>query len=164
MNLIDQFAAGAFFDMKSVVKFKEQSLWKSVFYVLVFVLVTGGIRTFFTWENSVAALIEYAGGDPEMLQLSHFFAQYLLIALDLITHFAFISLIAFSGVSSFKRIARINYKEAWTMTAYGISSPILVRLIIQIIDLTFPLVFVFYWGAIALFSLLCLKHVASQEH
>ena len=169
MGYLDQFVASVSFNVEKVVEFRKQSVWKSVLYVFVFVGVTGGIYAFLTWHPSLSLLREtwiYYGvdmADETGLRFSHALMRYLIILFDLILHFVLISAMAYAGSKGYQTIEEVTYKEAWNVTAYGISAPILVRLIVRGMGLTVPMMTFFYWGAMMLFSMMCLKKMVHLE-
>jgi len=169
MGYIDQFVASVSFNTEKVIEFRKQNAWKSILYLLVFVIVTGAIHTFLRWDASLELLREtweaygfaVGGTDEEAMLFSHMFTQYLMIFFDLILHFVLISAIAYAGSKGYKTIGEIAYREAWNVTAYGISAPILVRLVVQGMGLEIAMMPFAYWGAIMLFSMLCLKRIVN---
>ena len=145
MNLIDQFIASITYDKKKVISFKDQSIWKGVFYVLVLVI-------------STELLVVVVNPSVVPLEIIEFpiFMHYIVINLVLAEHFIFISLLAFAG-RSFCKSFDLSYKQVWTITAYGISAPIIVRTILQLIGLMFTGVTLIYWGAVAFFGIIVLQ-------
>lgn len=165
MGYIDQFVASVSFDVKKVIQFRKQNAWKTILYLLVFVIVTGAINTFFRWDHTFESLQEawIASGidipdDPSMMFIL-LFTQYLRIFFDLFLHFILISAIAYAGSKGYQKIGEVSYREAWNVTAYGITAPILVRLVVQRIGLELQVMTFAYWGAIMLFSMMCLKQI-----
>lgn len=169
MGYIDQFVASVSFNTKKVIEFRKQNAWKTILYMLVFVIVTGGINAFLTWDTSLELLREnwsdygfsMGGTDEEALMFTHAITQYIMIFLDLILHFVLISAVAYAGSRGYQTVGIVAYKEAWNITAYGISAPILVRLVVQGMGLAFPMMFFAYWSAVMVFSMLCLKRVVN---
>ena len=172
MGYIDQFVASVSFNTKKVIEFRGQSAWKSVLYLVVFVIVTGAIQAFLRWDESLEVLREAwevygfsvrGGTDEEAMLFSHAMTQYIMVFFDLIVHFVLISAIAFAGSKGYKTLGDVAYREAWNVTAYGISAPILVRLVVQGIGFDFPMMVFAYWGAIMVFNMMCLKRIVSLE-
>ena len=172
MGYIDQFVASVIFDTKKVIEFRGQNAWKSILYILVFVIVTGAIRVFLTWDASLELLREVweaygfsvrGGTDEGNMIFAHMMTQYIMIFFDLILHFVLISAIAFAGSRGYRMIGEIAYREAWNVTAYGISAPILVRLVVQGMGWDIPMLTFAYWCAVMFFSMLCLKRIVNLE-
>jgi len=171
MGYIDQFVASVTFNTEKVIEFRKQNAWKSILYLLVFVIVTGAIHAFLRWDYSLELLREtweaygfaVGGTDEEAMLFSHMFTQYLMIFFDLILHFVLISVIAYAGSKGYKTIGEIAYREAWNVTVYGISAPILVRLVVGGMGLEIPMMLFAYWGAIIVFSMMCLKRIVNLE-
>ena len=166
MSYIDQFVASATFNTEKVIEFRTQNVWKTIVYVLLFVIVTGAIGAFLRWDYSFELLIDSlewptGGYDPEAMRFAHAFTQYIIIFFDLIVHFVLISAIAFAGSRGYRTIGEVAYREAWNVSAYGISSPILVRLVVQGMGLELPMMTFAYWGAIMIFSMLCMKRIVN---
>ncbi|MCL2560404.1 MAG: DUF1189 domain-containing protein [Turicibacter sp.] len=163
MGYIDQFVASVSFDTKKVIQFREQNAWKTILYLLVLVITTGAMGAFLRWESSLSSF--FYPHDPLTVtadaRILFAFVQYIMVFLDLILHFVMISVIAFAGSHGYRAIKAMTYREAWNVTAYGISAPILVRLVIQGMGFTLPMMTMIYWGAIMLFSLLCLKAIVN---
>lgn len=172
MGYIDQFVASVSFNTEKVITFRGQNAWKSILYLLVFVIVTGAIHSFLRWDESLALLRENwttygfavsGGSDEDSLLFTHAMTQYMMIFFDIVIHFILISAIAYAGSKGYKTIGEIAYREAWNVTVYGISAPILVRLVLRGIGLEMPMMPFAYWGAIMLFSMLCLKRIVNLE-
>lgn len=173
MGYIDQFVASVTFNIEKVIEFRRQSAWKTIVYILVFVIVCGAINAFLTWEASLELLreaweaynfsVSAGGSDEESMMFTHAFTQYIMIFFDLIIHFILISAIAFAGSRGYRAIGEVAYREAWNVTAYGISAPILVRLVVQGMGLNFPMMTFAYWGAIMIFSMMCTKKIVYLE-
>ena len=173
MGYIDQFVASATFNTAKVIEFRGQSVWKTIVYILVFVIITGAINATLTWEASLELVLEEIypitattteiAAEEEALIFIHAATRYLMIFLDLIAHFILISVIAFAGSKGYQPIAKIAYKEAWNVTAYGISAPILVRLVVQGMGLALPMMNLIYWTAIMIFSMQCMKKIINLE-
>lgn len=169
MGYLDQFVASVSFNGEKVITFKQQNLWKTILYVLVFVIVTGAFQTFLSWEVAFEQLQETQLADgfhvtnETSLELIHVFTQYLTILFDLVFHFILISAIAYAGYKGYQTVGEVTYKEAWNVTAYGISAPILVRLVVRGMGLTLPMMTFAYWGGVMLFSMMCLKKVVNCE-
>ena len=151
MNFIDQFIISVTFQTKKAIQFVDQHVWKSVFYVLMLVLIAG-----------VVSSMVYPTVFPEETTAFRFFYHYMRIAIDLIVHFIFISALAFAG-RSYGRLLDLKYLQIWTITAYGISAPIAARTVIQIANFNLPASMVIYWGAVAFFSIITLKQEWVQE-
>jgi len=168
MGYIDQFVASVSFNTKKVIEFRKQNVWKTIMYILVFVIVTGVIGAFLRWEESFELLIDNmewstSETDPESMRATHAFTQYFLIFLDLLVHFVLISAIAYAGSRGYRAIGEVAYREVWNVTAYGISTPILVRLVVQGMGLELPMMTFAYWGAIMIFSMLCTRRIVNLE-
>ena len=161
MGYIDQFVASVSFNTEKVIEFRKQNAWKTTLYILVFVIATGAITTFLRWDYSLELLIEsgYFDVQTDDVRWANFITQYLQIFFDLIIHFILISVIAYAGSKGYKTIGDITYREAWTVTAYGISAPILARLLVRGMGLELPMMTFIYWGAIMIFSMICVKKV-----
>ena len=165
MSYIDQFVASVTFNTEKVIEFREQNVWKTIVYILVFIIATGAIYAFLRWEDSFALLadsVERAavGLNYDSMRLAHAFTRYALIFFDLIVHFILISAIAYAGSRGYRTIGEVAYLEAWNVTAYGISAPILVRLVVQVMGLNLPIM-LFYWGGITVFSMMCTKKIVN---
>ncbi|MDT3496105.1 DUF1189 domain-containing protein [Bacillus toyonensis] len=250
MNFIDQFMASLGFQFKKIATFRSQSVWKSIFYMVMLILLTGVIVSTFKLSNSGSIskqlsslpdnysistngatplketlaiplpqvdtiLIVGATEPPEgatqglkniiglgeakwsfgrvgypakqfdyasfpffneskalsknkLLQLSEeidetitMFSplyQYVRVLLDLIVHTVLISLLALAG-RSFKKMLSITYKEAWIITSFGITAPILVRTLIELLGITIPSLTILYWMVVAFFSILTIRHI-----
>jgi hypothetical protein len=169
MSYIDQFVASVSFNTEKVITFRKQSAWKTILYILVFVMATGVINTFLTWDFSLKLLREtwmtsgFDVADEELIRFTHTFMSYLMISFDLILHFILISVIAYAGIKGYKTMGEVKYKEAWNVTAYGITAPILVRLVVQGLGLELRVMTIAYWGAMMLFSMMCLKKIVNLE-
>jgi len=171
MGYIDQFVASVSFNTEKVIEFRKQNAWKSILYLLVFVIVTGTIHTFLRWDYSLELLREtwtaygfsVGGTDEESMIFAHVMTQYMMIFFDLILHFVLISAIAYAGSKGYRVLGEVAYREAWNVTVYGISAPILVRLVVQGMGLEIPMMLFAYWGAIMLFSMMCLKRIVNLE-
>ena len=167
MGYIDQFVASVSFNTKKVIEFRKQNAWKTILYILVFVIVTGGINIFLTWESSLELFKEawIASGsdiaDQDGMMLAHAMTQYIMVFLDLIVHFILISAVAYAGSKGYQTVGRISYREAWNTTAYGITAPILVRLVAQGMAFEFQMMLFAYWGAVMIFSMLCSKRIVN---
>lgn len=169
MGYIDQFVVSVSFNTEKVIAFRNQNAWKTILYVLVFVIVTGAVSAFLTWESSLELLREtwvasgFSETDDASMMFTHLFTQYLMIFFDLILHFILISVIAYAGKKGYQTIGDVAYKEAWNVTAYGISAPILVRLVMQGVGLELQVMTLAYWGGIMIFSMMCLKRIVNLE-
>ena len=167
MGYIDQFVASVSFNIEKIIEFRNQNAWKTILYILVFVIVTGAINTFLTWDSSLELFREtwvtsgFDVADQDAMMFTHTVTQYLLIFLDLILHFILISAIAYAGSKGYQTMGKIAYREAWNVTAYGISAPILVRLVVQGMGLELPMMLFAYWGAVMIFSMMCLKRIVN---
>ena len=166
MGYIDQFIVSVTFNIEKVIEFRGQNIWKSILYLLVFVIATGVINAFLTWESSFQLLLNEGGRfadgfDVDAMRLAHAFTQYLLIFFDLIVHFIMISVIAYAGSKGYQRVGEVTYGESWNVTAYGISAPILVRLVVQTMGWELQIMTFAYWGAIMIFSMLCVRRIVN---
>lgn len=170
MGYIDQFVASATFDTKKMIESRAQNAWKSILYLLIFVLTTNGIYVWLRWDYNLELLghVHSSYGadspDPDNILMTHIFTQYILVFLDLALHFLLLGLIAYVGWRSYKRMGLVAYRESWTMAVYGISLPILVRLVVRVVGIDLPFLDFAYWGAIMLFNMLCLKRIMEGEH
>jgi len=145
MNFINQFIASVTFKVKTVIHFASQSIWKSVFYTIMIVLIAGVISSIF-----------YTTALPSEVAAFRIFYHYIRITIDLIIHFIFISAIAFAG-RSYGKLLDLTYSQVWTITAYGITAPIVIRTLIQILGIPFPATGFIYWVVVAFFSMFALK-------
>lgn len=254
MNFIDQFVASLGFQFKKVATFRSQSIWKSIFYMIMLILLAGILVSSFKLSNSGSIseqlsslpenysistngatplketlvirlpqvdtiLIIGATKPPEektqglkniiglgeekwsfgrvgypakqfdyasfpffkesktlsknkLLQLNEEideaitvfspFYQYVRVLLDLIVHTILISLLALAG-RSFKKVLSITYKEAWIITSFGITAPILVRTLIELLGITIPSLTILYWMVVAFFSIWTIRHITIAE-
>ena len=166
MGYIDQFVASLSFNAKKVIEFRNQNVWKSILYVVVFVVATGLISTFLRWDDAFESLRDVLVGsdfDDESMVFIHALTQQLTILVDLLVHFTLISVIAYAGCRGYRLIRKIPYKEAWNVTAYGVSAPILGRLFVQGLGGGFQVMPFIYWGAVMIFSMTCLKAIVNLE-
>ena len=162
MSYVDQFAAGFMFDFNKVNEFKSQSIWKSIFYVMLIVLLTGILRAFLGWNQILDEVARYLDVSYDGAFFAAVFFQYFEIAFDLIIHFVLISALAMIGLG-FKNVGDVTYKELWTVNAYGISAPILFRLMIQMLGFVFPGLLFVYWLVVSMFSIFYLKWMVKKE-
>jgi hypothetical protein len=146
MGYIDQFIASASFDKKRVLEFKDQSIWKAIFYVVLLVLVT----------EILVSIINPPAFYEELIQSEVMF-HYVRILVVLIEHFLFISLLAIVGKSYNKQLVLPTYGQVWTITAYGISAPIFVRTVLQLTGFTFPGIVFIYWAVVGLFGIIVFR-------
>ena len=166
MGYIDQFIASVTFNTDKVIEFREQSVWKTIVYVLVFVIVTGIIHALLRWEYSFESIMNNMEGAAvglsyDSMRIAHAFMRYALILVDLIIHFILISAIAYAGSRGYRTIGDVVYREIWNVTAYGISAPILVRLVVQTMGWELQIMTLAYWGAITIFSMMCTKKIVN---
>ena len=162
MGYIEQFIASVTFNIEKVIEFRGQNIWKTILYLLVFVIVTGASTGFLTWESSAQLFFDEGAAadfDIDAMRLAYVFTQYLVVFFDLIVHFILISVIAYAGSKGYQAIGEVTYLESWNVTAYGISGPILVRMVVQALGLALPMMTFLYWGAIMIFSMMCVRRI-----
>ncbi|PGS54226.1 DUF1189 family protein [Bacillus sp. AFS041924] len=87
---------------------------------------------------------------------------YVQLFLDLLIHFVLVSILAIAG-SSFKKLLPITYKEVWNITCYGITAPIVVRTLFDLLGFSIPILTTIYWIAVALFTILSIRHIQTSE-
>ena len=145
MGFIDQFIASASFDKKKVLAFKEQSIWRAIFYVIVLVLLTEIVVTF----------INPPAFNEELIQSAVIF-HYIRIFLVMVEHFVILSLLALAG-HRYNRELNLNLGQVWFITACGISAPIFVKTFLRLIGFTFPGLGFVYWAVVAVFGIIVLR-------
>ncbi|WP_019243261.1 MULTISPECIES: DUF1189 family protein [Bacillus] len=93
-------------------------------------------------------------------QLNYFapLYQYVNIMIDLIVHLVIISMLALAGYG-FKKFVKISYKEAWTITAYGISAPIFVKTVFDLMGFEISFFFLLYWSVVGFFALRTIRSI-----
>ncbi|WP_042351113.1 DUF1189 family protein [Bacillus massiliigorillae] len=84
--------------------------------------------------------------------------QYTNVMIDLIVHLAIISMLALAGYG-FKKFVKISYKEAWTITAYGISAPIFVKTVFDLLGFEISFFFLLYWSVVGFFALRTIRAI-----
>ncbi|WP_050613481.1 DUF1189 family protein [Bacillus testis] len=87
--------------------------------------------------------------------------QYTNTAIDLVTHLAIISLLALAGFG-FKKFVKISYREAWTITAYGISAPIFVKTIFELLGFESSYFFLLYWCVAGFFAFRTIRSIGAE--
>ena len=102
-------------------------------------------------ERDVARILE---------DLTWFYPLYIYgaIVVDLLIHLVVISFLAFAGLG-FRRFVPIRYKEAWTITAYGITAPLFVRTVIAFLPVTVPMLSVLYWATVGIFAFMTIRKI-----
>ncbi|ACQ70199.1 DUF1189 domain-containing protein [Exiguobacterium sp. AT1b] len=80
---------------------------------------------------------------------------------DLVLHFLLISLLALAGLG-FRRFVPICYKEAWTITAYGITAPLIVRTVIELLPINVPMLSVLYWATVGIFAFMTIQKIGDD--
>lgn len=83
------------------------------------------------------------------------------IMIDIVIHLVVISLLALAGLS-FRRFVPIRYKEAWTITAYGITAPLVVRTAITLLPITVPMLSVLYWATVGIFAFMTIRKIGDE--
>jgi len=167
VGFIDRFIASATFNVTKVALFRRQNVWKSMIYLMGFVLIMGAVGIFWGWEASFLQFRElwaYSGlevVDTRSLMFSHFMVQYIMVALDLLTHLVIVSAIAFAGARGYRKMRDITFKESWNVTAHGITAPILVRTVVNGLGINLPVLIFVYWGAVMLFCMLALRGIVN---
>lgn len=96
-------------------------------------------------------------------QLKWFAPIYLYVAfmLQLFVHIVLISLLALAG-RSFKRMHDITYRQAWTLTAYGVTLPILIKTLLDLFGFQIGFMSLLYWASIATFALLAIRSIDNE--
>ncbi|TCI48345.1 MULTISPECIES: DUF1189 family protein [unclassified Exiguobacterium] len=236
---MEQLVASLGFRFDQVKMWRDQSIWKSVFYVLIALLISNTIVYGVKWVNQSTQLVELpafsvtdAGlqydeafvfdvpvldltvmvgeeiptntkqtllladegwvfkrsgvetelngytsllsftGSSELSErdvqsvledLNWFYPVYIYgsILLDLVVHLILISLLALAGLS-FKRFVPIRYKEAWTITAYGITAPLVARTIIDLLPVNVPMLAVLYWATVGIFAFMTIRKIGDD--
>lgn len=97
-------------------------------------------------------LLELGARLDESLRFFAPLYQYARVFLDLVIHFVLISLLALAG-RSFRKTVPITYKQAWVITSYGITAPIMFRTLIQLMGLTISFLPLLYWMTVTFFSI-----------
>ncbi|MFS0784035.1 DUF1189 family protein [Bacillus sp. 1P06AnD] len=87
--------------------------------------------------------------------------QYANAAIDLITHLAIVSMLALAGFG-FKKFVKITYREAWTITAYGISAPIFVKTVFELMGFESSFFFLLYWCVVGFFALRTIRSIEEE--
>lgn len=121
--------------------------------------------------NPYGTLLDFVGQDElterdtgdVLRELNWFYPLYIYgaVALDLVIHLILVSLLALAGLS-FRRFVPIRYKEAWTITAYGITAPILVRTVIALLPLDVPMLPVLYWATVGIFAFMTIRKIGDE--
>lgn len=84
--------------------------------------------------------------------------QYTNVMIDLIVQLVIISMLALAGYG-FKKFVKISYREAWTITAYGISAPIFVKTVFDLLGFEISFFFLLYWSVVGFFSLRTIRAI-----
>ncbi|WP_215143299.1 DUF1189 family protein [Exiguobacterium qingdaonense] len=105
-------------------------------------------------ERDVYALLE---------ELNWFYPIYIYgaILFDLVLHLLLLSLLALAGLG-FRRFVPIRYKEAWTITAYGITAPLFVRTAIALLPINVPMLSVLYWATVGIFAFMTIRKIGDD--
>lgn len=105
-------------------------------------------------ERDVAQILE---------DLKWFYPLYIYgaIVVDVLIHLVVISFLALAGLG-FRRFVPIRYKEAWTITAYGITAPLLVRTVIALLPVTVPMLSVLYWATVGIFAFMTIRKIGDE--
>ncbi|WP_214878693.1 DUF1189 family protein [Exiguobacterium sp. ERU653] len=105
-------------------------------------------------ERDVYALLE---------ELNWFYPIYIYgaILFDLVLHLLLLSLLALAGLG-FRRFVPIRYKEAWTITAYGITAPLFVRTVIALLPINVPMLSVLYWATVGIFAFMTIRKIGDD--
>jgi len=105
-------------------------------------------------ERDVARILE---------DLKWFYPLYIYgaIVVDVLIHLVVISFLALAG-RGFRRFVPIRYKEAWTITAYGITAPLLVRTVIALLPVTVPMLSVLYWATVGIFAFMTIRKIGDE--
>lgn len=105
-------------------------------------------------ERDVARILE---------DLKWFYPLYIYgaIVVDVLIHLVVISFLALAGLG-FRRFVPIRYKEAWTITAYGITAPLLVRTVIALLPVTVPMLSVLYWATVGIFAFMTIRKIGDE--
>lgn len=258
MNILDQFIASIGFSTKKVATWRKQSIWKSLFYVLILVLLsnllTSGYALFKGSQHPLYDQVKQVDdftitkdglkkqGDSQVISLPqletmivigtdsstqfpmhgmkniialgekqwsygrvgfpgakfnykdfpllyvnndgvfdkqdalewakdassqlNYFAplyQYTTVLIDLIVHLVILSMLALAGYG-FKKFVKISYREAWTITTYGISAPIFVKTVFDLLGFEISFFFLLYWSVVGFFSLRTIRSIESIEN
>lgn len=236
---MEQMIASLGFQFKKVQQFRGQSIWKSIFYVVVAVLLANAIvygvkwlnqptfdealpsfqvteqgltyeepfafdmpvldlvvmvgeerstnakqtllleevgwvfkRSGITTElNSYETLLRFVNQEQltevdvrdVISNLNWFYPLYIYgaILMDLLVHFLLITLLALAGLS-FRRFVPIRFKEAWTITAYGITAPLIVRTVISLLPITVQMLPVLYWATVGIFAFMTIRKIGDE--
>ncbi len=236
---MEQMIASLGFQFKKVQQFRGQSIWKSIFYVVMAILIANavvyGIKwlnqpTFeeelpsfqvtaqgltyeepFLFEMPVLDLVVMVGEERStnakqtllleesgwvfkrsgivtelhsyetlldfvnketltetdvrdvVSDLNWFYPLYIYgaVLMDLLVHIVLITLLALAGLS-FRRFVPIRFKEAWTITAYGITAPLLVRTVISLLPITVQMLPVLYWATVGIFAFMTIRKIGDD--
>lgn len=88
--------------------------------------------------------------------------QYTAAVIDLVTQLGLISLLALAGLS-YRRFVKITYKEAWTITAYGISAPVLAKTFLSLLGFQMSFIFLLYWAAVGFFAIRTIRAIEPEK-
>lgn len=101
--------------------------------------------------------------DQLLEDLNWFYPVYIYgaIVFDVLLHLLIISFLALAGLG-FRRFVPIRYKEAWTITAYGITAPLLVRTVIALLPVTVPMLSVLYWATVGIFAFMTIRKIGDE--
>lgn len=109
--------------------------------------------------------VQFTERDVERIleDLIWFYPLYIygVIVVDLLIHLVVISFLAFAGLG-FRRFVPIRYKEAWTITAYGITAPLFVRTVIAFLPVTVPMLSVLYWATVGIFAFMTIRKIGDE--
>lgn len=96
-------------------------------------------------------------------ELKWFYPLYIYgaIVVDVLIHLVVISFLALAGLG-FRRFVPIRYKEAWTITAYGFTAPLLVRTVIALLPVTVPMLSVLYWATVGIFAFMTIRKIGDE--
>lgn len=97
-------------------------------------------------------------------QLNYFapLYQYTIILIDLVVQIAIISILALAGYG-FRKFVKISYREAWTITAYGISAPIFVKTVFDLLGFEISFFFLLYWSVVGFFALRTIRAIGAED-
>lgn len=86
---------------------------------------------------------------------------YVKATLSLFLHFIFIGIVALIGKNFYK--IPITYKEAWTITAYGITLPIILKTIMNLAGINLFVTFFSYWIVVSIIVILTVKQIKKSH-
>lgn len=82
---------------------------------------------------------------------------YVKATFSLILHFIFIGIVALIGKNFYK--VPITYKEAWTITAYGITLPLILKTIMHLAGINIFVTFFSYWIVVSIITILTVRQI-----